>query len=544
MKKTYKFIYSAAVVAALALTASSCTESMDTEPQGSTLTKEELERNASSLDGLVKGMYSNMIEAEAITSWVGATRHYDFGYASTMMMMDNAGQDEVSPNTGYNWYSNNLRFNDRTDKSDITYFLWNQQYKNISQANAIISATENSYKDNSAAAAARGKALAMRAFCYLNLAQMYQFTYKGHEDALCVPIVKETTTAEQASDNPRATVKDVYDFIMDDLNNAVTLLNGASRSGKADIDQQVAYGLRARTELVMQNWKAAADDAAKAAEGYTPLSREDAAQPGFNDISASNWIWGMDVNETSDIVQTGILNFPSMMSSFTGNGYSPSYAYRAINSKLWNEIPSTDVRKGWWLDSKLNSPIVNPDYLINTGKQVYVFSSTSKDEDHLFALWKVPYLNVKFGAYQNKYGNETNACDVPLMRVEEMILIQAEATAMSGDVAGGKKILEDFVRTYRDPNYTCNATTAEGVQDAVWFQRRVELWGEGFSYFDIMRLKKPIDRRGANYEASVTYDIPAESKIMLWIIPEDEVNNNKALQGKNNEIVAVPTPVK
>ena len=544
MKKTYKFIYSAAVVAALALTASSCTESMDTEPQGSTLTKEELERNASSLDGLVKGMYSNMIQAEAITSWVGATRHYDFGYASTMMMMDNAGQDEVSPNTGYNWYRNNLRFNDRTDKSDITYFLWNQQYKNISQANAIISATESSYKDNSAAAAARGKALAMRAFCYLNLAQMYQFTYKGHEDALCVPIVKETTTAEQASDNPRATVKDVYDFIMDDLNNAVTLLNGASRSGKADIDQQVAYGLRARTELVMQNWKAAADDAAKAAEGYTPLSREDAAQPGFNDISASNWIWGMDVNETSDIVQTGILNFPSMMSSFTGNGYSPSYAYRAINSKLWNEIPSTDVRKGWWLDSKFNSPIVNPDYLINTGKQVYVFSSTSKDDDHLFALWKVPYLNVKFGAYQNKYGNETNACDVPLMRVEEMILIQAEATAMSGDVAGGKKILEDFVRTYRDPDYTCNATTAEGVQDAVWFQRRVELWGEGFSYFDIMRLKKPIDRRGANYEASVTYNILAESKIMLWIIPEDEVNNNKALQGKNNEIVAVPTPVK
>ena len=544
MKKTFKYIYSAAVVAALALTASSCTESMDTEPQGSTLTKGELESNASSLDGLVKGMYSNMIEAEAITSWAGATRHYDFGYASTMMMMDNAGEDEVSPNTGYNWYRNNLRFNDRTDKSDITYFLWNQQYKNISQANAIISATESSYKDNSAAAAARGKALAMRAFCYLNLAQMYQFTYKGHEDALCVPIVKETTTAEQASDNPRATVKDVYDFIMDDLNNAVTLLDGASRSGKADIDQQVAYGLRARTELVMQTWKAAADDAAKAAEGYTPLSREDAAQPGFNDISASNWIWGMDVNETSDIVQTGILNFPSMMSSFTGNGYSPSYAYRAINSKLWNEIPSTDVRKGWWLDSKLNSPIVNPDYLINTGKQVYVFSSTSKDDDHLFALWNVPYLNVKFGAYQNKYGNETNACDVPLMRVEEMILIQAEGKAMSGDVAGGKKILEDFVRTYRDPDYTCNATTAEGVQEAVWFQRRVELWGEGFSYFDIMRLKKPIDRRGANYEASVTYNIPAESKIMLWIIPEDEVHNNKALQGHNNEIVAVPTPVK
>lgn len=544
MKKTFKYIYSAAVVAALALTASSCTDSMDTEPQGSTVTKEKMDQNASSLNGLVNGMYSNMIEAEAITSWAGSTYHFDFGYASTMMMMDNAGEDEVSPNTSYNWYHNILSFSDRTDKSAITYFLWNQQYKNIKQANSILSATTNTYKDNSVAAAARGKALAMRAFCYLNLAQMYQFTYKGHEDALCVPIVKETTTEEQASDNPRASVKDVYDFIMDDLNNSVTLLDGVSRSGKADIDQQVAYGLRARAELIMQNWKAAAEDAVKAAEGYTPLSRTDAAQPGFNDISASNWIWGMDVNETSDIVKTGILNFPSMICSFTGNGYSPYYSYRAINSKLWNEIPSTDVRKGWWLDSKFNSPDVDPNYVINTGKQVYVFSSTSKDDDHLFTIWRVPYLNVKFGAYQNKYGNETNACDVPLMRVEEMILIQAEATAMSGDVAGGKKILEDFVRNYRDPSYTCNATTAEGVQDAVWFQRRVELWGEGFSYFDLMRLKKPIDRRGANYEASVTYNIPAESKIMLWIIPEDEVNNNKALQGKNNEIVAVPTPAK
>ena len=100
MKKTFKYIYSAAMVAALALTASSCTDSMDTEPQGSTVTKGKMDQSASSLDGLVKGMYSNMIEAKAITSWAGSTYHIDFGYASTMIMMDNAGEDEVSPNTG------------------------------------------------------------------------------------------------------------------------------------------------------------------------------------------------------------------------------------------------------------------------------------------------------------------------------------------------------------------------------------------------------------------------------------------------------------
>jgi hypothetical protein len=39
------------------------------------------------------------------------------------------------------------------------------------------------------------------------------------------------------------------------------------------------------------------------------------------------------------------------------------YASRCINSKLWNEIPSTDVRKGWWLDANLHSPIVNANFV-------------------------------------------------------------------------------------------------------------------------------------------------------------------------------------
>ena len=121
-----------------------------------------------------------------------------------------------------------------------------------------------------------------------------------------------------------------------------------------------------------------------------------------------------------------------------------------------------------------------------------------------------------------------------------MLLIQAEAKAMGGDVPGGKAILENFVRTYRDPNYTCTATTAEDVQNAVWLQRRVELWGEGFSFFDLLRLKKPLDRTGTNYESSVSYQLPAESQIFLWIIPEDEINNNAALKGHNNPVVAAP----
>lgn len=540
--------YFVALLGSAMLLTTSCSD-LDTNPSGSTMSdgqlNEVLAQDPSKLKSEVSGMYANMIEYGAITQWYGTgqPRHYDFGYASTMMMMDASGQDEPSQVSGYNWYDKPLRFVDRTANSETTYFIWNQCYKNIKVANDVLKSVDLENLSDVAKSYV-GQAYAMRAFEYFTLIQIYQFSYKGHEDAAGVPIVTEKTAEAEANNNPRAAVKDVYKQIMDDLNTAIDYLTD-SRSAKSEINRQVAYGLRARVNLVMQNWSDAAADAQKAAEGYTPLSKDAAAAPGFNDVSASNWIWGNIVDESNDIVQSGILNFPSMMCSFTGNGYSPTYACRMINSKLWKEIPSTDVRKGWWIDENLNSPIVNPKYVVhqedededgNVVKYLAVYNQTGDEVADITE----PYTNVKFGAYKNQYGNELNACDIPLMRVEEMILIQAEATAMGGNVEEGKRILENFVRTYRDPSYTCNATTAEGVQDAVWFQRRVELWGEGFSFTDLLRLKKPLDRTGANYEVSVRFKLPAESPIFLYLIPEDEENHNEALVGNNNPVVAVP----
>lgn len=538
--------YFAALLGGTMLLTTSCSD-LDTNPSGSTMgdgqLNEVLAQDPSKLKSEVSGMYANMIEYGAIAQWYGDVRHYDFGYASTMMMMDASGQDEPSQVSGYNWYNKPLRFVDRTANSETTYFIWNQCYKNIKVANDVLKSVDLENLSDVAKSYV-GQAYAMRAFEYFTLIQLYQFTYKGHEDAAGVPLVTEKTTEAEANNNPRAAVKDVYKQIMDDLNIAIDYLTD-SRSAKSEINRQVAYGLRARVNLVMQNWSDAAADAKKAAEGYTPLSKEAAAAPGFNDVSASNWIWGNIIDESNDIVQTGILNFPSMMCSFTGNGYSPTYACRMINSKLWKEIPSTDVRKGWWIDENLNSSIVDSKYVVhqkdedeegNVVKYLAVYNQTGDEVADITE----PYTNVKFGAYKNQYGNELNACDIPLMRVEEMILIQAEATAMGGNVEEGKRILEDFVRTYRNPSYTCNASTAEGVQDAVWFQRRVELWGEGFSFTDLLRLKKPLDRTGANYEVSVRFNLPAESPIFLYLIPEDEENHNEALVGNNNPVVAVP----
>lgn len=526
--------YTAFSVLASSLLLTACSD-LDSVPEGDVMTENQLNTvanaDANKMQAKVNGLYSSLINEGIITSWYGSERHFDFGYAAACMMYDASGMDEPSENNGFNWFGNNMDFSDRTTKSPEGYFLWLLYYNHIKVANDIISASSDT--TNTSMRYALGQAYASRAFDYLNLIQMYQFTYKGHESAAGVPIVKEDATLEENQNNPRATVAQVYAYIMNDLNESIRFLDGFSRSAKNAIDQQVAYGLRARANLLMQNWADAAADADAAAVGYEPLSETAAAAPGFNDITATDWIWGSAVSEKNSIVTSGIVNFPSMMCSFTGNGYAPMYAGRYINSTLYDEIDSTDVRKGWWLNADLYSPIV--DYTWSISDQ-----EGTKNAPEWFE-WKTPYLNVKFGPYKNIYNNSTNACDLPIMRVEEMLLIKAEGLAMSGKVDEGKTVLENFVRNYRDPAYTCTATTAEGVQDAIWFQRRIELWGEGFSFFDMMRLKKGLNRKNSNYDVALRYNLPAESQIFLWIIPEDEINNNAALKDANNPIVARPT---
>lgn len=523
---------------------------LDLVPEGDTFTddqkKDLIEMTPERLQSEVNGLYSGLMRYRAIGDWYGGTAHFDFGYAAAAMMYDASGMDVPSENSGYNWFRNTQRYTDRTAPSSTSYFLWDLFYRNIKTSNDILATLPEEVTDP-LLKSFKGQALASRAFSYLNLVQIYQFTYKGHENALAVPIVTEETTKEQASNNPRATVSEVYDLIIADLNQAVDLLSGFSRSGKEIINQNVAYGLRARANLNMEKWSEAASDAEKAMEGFSPYTIANVSKPSFNNISASSWIWGIDVSETNDIVSSGLLNFPSHMCSFTGNGYAPGYAGRYLNSNLWNTIPQTDVRKGWWAKAVFEED--------EEGKEVIVdFIAPNVDMTWSIVYnnveygiidwfeWSGDYLNVKFGPYQDIYNNPTNACDFPLMRVEEMILIKAEATAMGGNPTSGKQILEDFVKTYRDPSYVAPANDALGLQDEIWRQRRVELWGEGFSLFDMKRLKKPLERKNTNYPEAVRYDLPAEAPILLWLIPEDEVNSNEGIsEDTNNPVIKVPS---
>lgn len=535
MNSKYLILPALGIASAIGLTG--CYE-MDTLPMDQYVTEGEklaaVEANPEIAQASITGITALFSTYQQV---LGSDAHDDFGFPALMMSSDSRGIDLVSDVDGYNWFSSQVQFSDCNSTSDTSLLTWSHAYRQIFACNAALKSMNPDTEDPEMQFYL-GQAHGFRAYDYFLLAQTYQFTYKGNESKPCVMIITEANE-EAVTENGcgRTTVEETYRQILDDCDAAIKYI-GESKMKPEDVlnskpkrflSLAAAYGLRARVNLVMNNWADALADAQAAIANFKgkPLSMAAASEPGFGDITASNWMLGIAIATTDRVVTSGIINFPSHMGSLC-YGYNSVGAWRKVNINLFNYIPDTDVRKGWFLNAdKVSANLTEAQQAYCDGNKL------------------APYTQVKFAPYQGVLGTSTNACDIPLMRVEEMYLIAAEAKAMGGDPSGAASDLVTFVKTYRDPKYSFAGGSAEDVQNEVWMQRRVELFGEGFSTFDLMRLNKPFDRRGAGYQADYTYNIQPGDPVLLLCIPQEEENGNHAFtSADNNNPAPRPTPVK
>ncbi len=528
-----KYILASMLLSTFALT--SCVD-MDTVPEGDIITTGQktdvIAKDPSKAAAGVNAIFSQFSTYMTVTG----SRHNDFGYPSIMLMLDTNGYDFLSEDNGYNWYGNDLDYTDRVYTSNECKIAWNSIYQIIYAANNVIGSIDAKTTDNTQKFYL-GQALAARAFDYWVLAQMYQFNYADHKTSPCVPLITEANAATAPVDGcKRSTVEEVYAQITSDINNAITMLKdakdaGQTRADKRYIDLGVAYGLRARINLTMEKWAAAAEDAASAIteSGAKPYSIDEVSVPTMYDSADSSIMWAVVISEDDRVVTSGIINWPSHMGSLN-YGYAEYCGGRQINKKLYNTIPDSDVRKGWWLNENKTSNHLNADFAYMVSADYCGYPA---------------YTQVKFAPYKNVVENSVNANDIPLMRVEEMYLIKAEGEAMSGKAGDALNTLVNFIKTYRDPSYSFTSANPVDIQEEIYRQRRIELWGEGLSWFDIMRLKKNVDRRGAGYpNATVVYNIKYGDNAMLWRFPESEIQANPALEeSDNNPAAAIPSPV-
>ncbi len=479
--------------------------------------------------------------------WGGNPRQdADFGVPSIFMIMDHRGQDMPSALNGYQWYTAAMEMSDFGGSYYDNYIIWNTFYNLINTCNSVCALVDPDTEDP-VMQYYRAQAVGYRGYAYLNLAQLYQFTYVKNPQAPTVPVITDLNLDQAAAEGmARATGTEIFAQIMSDFGEAITLLDEAEVHGntratmasgnlvKTFLNQAVVYGLRARADLLLQDYAAAESDAKKAIdlagnEGLSPYSMTEVSVPSIIQITDHSWVWGFYVDPGS--LLTGLIGWGGQMMPWHATAcYPGAGVYRCINKALYESIPANDVRKNWWFNGT-NAPSTLPssysEYLRNGSS--YGLSDYS------------PYMQVKFGAYNDEPGATTNAEDVPYMRIEELYLMLAEAQGMQNPAAGAQT-LTNLIATYRQPGYVCNAQTKEIFMEELWKQRRIELWGEGFSYFDIMRFQKGIDRRGGGYDPTLVFVVSPDDPVLLYEINIREAQANPLI-GPTSNNASVPNAV-
>lgn len=425
--------------------------------------------------------------------------HDSFGLMSTLLAKDMMSEDiSVS---AFHWFCYDYDFDNREFNYRRTRKDWELFYTDIAKANDIIS----SFPQGASTAGEKallGQALAIRGMAYTYLPQIYQ-TYMNQDgsinrSAAGVPIILTSADGYSLDEldalKGRNTVGDVLDQAEKDLTAAVENLSAASytRPSKNYVDLSVAQGLLARYYLLTQQWDKAASAANAARQGYKQRGNAE-LHDGFMSLSTNDVMWGfIHTPET----ETTYASYFSHISNLAPGYAGLNYCAKLIDARLYSQIADDDYRKT-------------------------LFNDEAGDATQPTSGARLPYASLKFG-------NTGDWCmHYIYMRAAEMVLIEAEALARQGQNAQAATVLKELMSN-RQPSWNLSSVSV----DDVLLQRRIELWGEGFAYFDLKRNNRGIDRNydGSNHLAGYLHTIPAFDVRWTYQIPQTEMQENSHIQ--------------
>lgn len=529
MKSLNKYMFGLGFAAISLGSFTSCID--ETVPANGIATEKQVGKSSTATEAMVMAMpaYCHTMP------W--SDRDNNFGYGSFMHIRDLQTGDAVMEfsGSGYDsWFTSWTQ--DKYMGQDYFYaqYQWIYHWRFMQAVNNVIAAI-NPEAATTEQLGWLGSAFAYRAMLYLDLARMYEFlpnekTSSVNEDGndiagLTVPIVKAGMSEADARNNPRVKHEVMAKFIEEDLNEAEKyVVNLKDTRGKILPDLACAYGLKARLYMWDGQYAKAQEYARKAidASGIKPMSKEQCLNTttGFN--VTDPWMWGAQQTETTGTVTTGIVNWTSWVCNETEFGYAAAEPYFKVDKRFYDRISDTDFRK---LEFKApaSSPLASLNAFVKANYKTIL----------------PDYASLKFrpGNGNADTYSQGAATAYPLMRVEEMYFIEAEAAAQQNPEQG-KTLLETFMKTYRDPSYTYQVgTSKDEVIEEIVFQKRVELWGEGQSFFDIKRLNYSVTRgyKGTNVTDELArLNTNGRPAWMNWVISLREYESNEALVGMNN----------
>ncbi|PWN68301.1 RagB/SusD family nutrient uptake outer membrane protein [Chryseobacterium phosphatilyticum] len=417
----------------------SCENELETAPTNQA-NQVEVFKTAESAETVINGAWAKFND--------DGTTYANIGYSTVLRASDAMGSD-VAVLTNKYGFASTYQFTEMANNTaSRPLFIWSMLYSTINNMNNVITKIDGTEGSQEKKNQVKGQAKALRAFCYLNIASFYQFSYFKDKTALTAPIYTEPSTINTPA-KKRSSLEDIYTLIKSDLTDADILLKDYDRNNKDKINRAVVNGLLARTYLNTGDWSKASASAKIAREGF-PLMPSEKYKDGFNDINNVEWIWGHgQTQEQSDA---------SYAFHYLDVSSSGSFYYSFMADPYFKDLfDSNDIRS-----------------------QLFSWDGLKGREGLL------RYAKFKF--------KPTLIGDLVYMRAAEMYLIEAEAEARIGNTSQAVTVLNQLKAARKANVYTGPSGQNEVVKE-ILIERRKELFGEGFALSDIIRTQGTVVRK-------------------------------------------------
>lgn len=322
---------------------------------------------------------------------------------------------------------------------------WTKIYQTIGNANIVINKPAGELSgDANEINHIKGQAMIMRALAHFDLVRVFgqQFINgEGGMNAPGVPYVK--VFRDENSLYPiRNTVQDNLNEIMSDLNAAIGLMNNSLNDpSKHYFTSMAAHAIKARVALYFKNYPLAESEAKIVVDsGQFTIPTANNYASTFNSDSSSNVIFSLDFNSNDNLGNN------SLASIYRGAAYGDIVALK----NLFDIYDINDIRK-------------NVAFIAPTGTSGLEFRN--------------------IGKYPK---TDTPADDVPLIRIEEVVLIYAEALMKNNKQA------EALIQLNKIPSNRNATIYTVATENNILLERRKELAFEGFRFDDLARTGKSL----------------------------------------------------
>ncbi|WP_299366311.1 RagB/SusD family nutrient uptake outer membrane protein [Winogradskyella sp.] len=462
----------------LTIVAASCSNDFLEEPENNSgITEDVVFNSRENVQLFVSGILSNYKGQYSDANSPAAADAG--GLYSLYMARAVKGKDLIQGGFPYNF---DYEHGNREPNFRRVIFAWGFNYLNVNYANILIDGVQSSALNESDKKEFIAIGKFFRAYHHFQLLLDFCPNYNNDRLLARIPYYTTRVTLETANGNPPSPMSEIYDFVIQDLEEAIVDLPD-TRLGKSYVNKKVAQAILARVLSVTQ------DDWSRLSELSKTVYDNNASQAvqsanwgnGFNDMQDDEWIWAMFQNGNDET--NFFWGHPAATFDHTVLSWQVTYA----DSNFANLFSPTDVR--------------------NTFFDFYGAGASEPWRD---------FVSSKFAF--------SFASDIPILRKSEFVLLDAEAQYHLGNTQEAQSLLF-ALQSDRDPNAVMSNNSGTALLNEILLERRKEFYGEfGVEWFDAKRYNLAIERDVNTHRVDV--DVPVNSNLFFLKLPEVELDAN------------------